>query len=384
MAAAAPPTDRERQVDSQVLRYTVRRGERVGVSKEDYLRELSKSLQGMRYSELEACLDRLKARGLVTMDMLGVKDFVVRPTQQAVESFGSSRVTERAWEEASKTPIPCPKCGETMPPGSKVCGTCGFSFASIVSAAGASGAIGVAQASGIGPSMSTASASGKRGEALPEDIAREWERIRTKERLFEEKETEFKRRMGESEKKFEEKKTLLDGMMRELEIAEVEMEKREQGLRDREKKAGEWVKSAQSQVARDAVPADQKATDAATKERQEELTRKLSEVGRREESMDAREGSLIQRMNALQEMENALKERERLLDDREARLRVWADELTKMHKDVTTQKQQARADHATATGAGANPGSADEKDPKEVKEHKETKPIVGPPPAFKK
>jgi hypothetical protein len=382
MAAGGAPTDRERQVDAQVLRYTVRRGERVGVSKEDYLRELSKTLQGIRYSELEASLERLKGRGLVTLDLLGLKDFVVRPTQQAVESFGSSRVTERAWDEASKGPIPCPKCGETMPPGSKVCGTCGFSFASIVTAAGAAGSLGVSPAKGLDAAQPTMPGPGRRPEMLPDDVAREWERLRTKERMMEEKEAEFKRRMSEEGKKFEEKKTLLDGMMRELEIAEVEMEKREAGLRDREKKAGEWVKSAQSQVATAAVPPELKGAEETLKKREDEVGRKLSEVGRREESIDAREGSLIQRMNALQEMEGALKERERLLDEREAKLRAWADELTRMHKDVTAAKHAGRADHPAAQGspqvAVANPA------PKDEREKKDQKPIVGPPPSFKK
>jgi hypothetical protein len=79
--------ERDALVETAVLRFTVRRGEVVGVTKEDYLRELSRELKGVSYSELDKALVSLKRGALVEIDEVGLKDFMVRPTIEGIEEL---------------------------------------------------------------------------------------------------------------------------------------------------------------------------------------------------------------------------------------------------------------------------------------------------------
>ena len=78
---------REALVETTVLRFTVKRGELVGVTKEDYLRELSRELKGVSFAELENALRALRSAGLVEMDEVGLKDFMVKPTIEGIEEL---------------------------------------------------------------------------------------------------------------------------------------------------------------------------------------------------------------------------------------------------------------------------------------------------------
>jgi len=116
---------REDEIDRLVIRYTVRRGARVGVAREDYLRDLGKIMHGISYAELRKSLHRLMERGLVTMQMIGADEFIVKPAQEALDLLDSGRITDVSWQKAASGPIQCRKCDSEMAPGARFCTVCG-------------------------------------------------------------------------------------------------------------------------------------------------------------------------------------------------------------------------------------------------------------------
>jgi hypothetical protein len=117
---------RDDEIDRQVLLYTVRRGARVAVTRDDYLRDLGRNLRGISYGELRKSLHRLGERGMVTMDMIGTDEFVVKPTDAATQLLEAGAITEDAWAKASSGPLQCRKCDATIPQGARFCEMCGY------------------------------------------------------------------------------------------------------------------------------------------------------------------------------------------------------------------------------------------------------------------
>ena len=124
MQAPSRPESREDKVDRTVLGFTVKRGKKVPVAKVDYFWELSKTLHGIQYTELWRSLQRLKDRGLVTMEMTGASQWLVRPTSEAVQITDAWN-TKRNTMQVSVTPmVACPQCQGEMPRGARLCGKC--------------------------------------------------------------------------------------------------------------------------------------------------------------------------------------------------------------------------------------------------------------------
>jgi len=123
---------RDELVDRAVLRFTVKRGRRVAVGKTDYFWEISRMLQGMTYGELWRSLQRLREKGLVSIEMLEKTDWMVKPTDQGVSTIEAPS-PRRTTMYAAAPPVPatmsCPKCHTEMPRGGRVCTQCGLSLA---------------------------------------------------------------------------------------------------------------------------------------------------------------------------------------------------------------------------------------------------------------
>jgi hypothetical protein len=124
---------RDQQVDRAVLRFTVKRGRRVAVGKTDYFWELSRMLQGMTYGELWRSLQRLREKGLVSIELLEKTDWMVKPTDEGIRSVESPPPSPRRTTMYEPAPPPasvtCPKCHAEMSRGARVCTQCGLSLA---------------------------------------------------------------------------------------------------------------------------------------------------------------------------------------------------------------------------------------------------------------
>lgn len=112
-------------IEMRVLRFTVRRGARVGVTKEDYLRGLGRELMGIKYNMLEGSLRSLERNGLITMSWIGIQDFIVHPTRNGLDVLrGLTDSQEETWTEAARSVRRCTECGTPTTREDNLCEPC--------------------------------------------------------------------------------------------------------------------------------------------------------------------------------------------------------------------------------------------------------------------
>lgn len=69
-------------IDEEMLKIAAKRGS-CGACRDDFL----KTLRGISYTELERYIQELENKGFVTIQWLGISDFVVTVTEEGIEQL---------------------------------------------------------------------------------------------------------------------------------------------------------------------------------------------------------------------------------------------------------------------------------------------------------